>query len=97
MSGGLTPEWEPSSGGSCVAIFLNSGCSEALQSVFVDRLLPGQELFNGQGIPFAGIFQAKQSALNGGNNLCLAPDHPALRIRAGQIGKGKGLAGWADD
>src|SRR3977135_269884 len=54
--------------------------------MLVDRVLPGEEFFDGEGVAAAGFLEGKQAAAHGSNDLGLAPDDPALRARCRQIG-----------
>jgi hypothetical protein len=58
---------------------------QAGESIEVDRPLPALELLQAQRIAGASIVERQQSAANGGNDLCLSPDHPSLGVRRGQI------------
>lgn len=52
----------------------------------VDESLPGQELFDGEGIPVTGFFQTDDAATDGSHHLGLTPDDPTFGIRRGKVG-----------
>ena len=62
-----------------------AGGAQAGQAVLVDRILPGKEFFDRQGVAAARFFQRQQSATNGGDDFGLAANHPALRSRRREI------------
>ena len=59
----------------------SAGCasSEASQAMPIDRHLPAQELLGGQRVAAARLLEAEEAATDGRHDLCLTPDHPALR------------------
>lgn len=80
-----------------VAILLYAGRPEAGKAMGIDGRLPGEELFDGQRISFAGFFQAKQTTTHGGDNLCLTTNDPAARIWRRKVGYRQRAAIGADD
>ena len=49
------------------------------QAVAVDRILPGEKLFNREYVAPAHVFQRNEPAVHSGKDLGLAPDDPAVR------------------
>jgi hypothetical protein len=68
---------------------LNPGGAKTGESVLIDGHLPGQELIDGQSVAATGFLERKQASPDGGYDLRLAPDHPALRSRRRQVGDGQ--------
>jgi len=62
-----------------------AGGAQAGQAVLVDRILPGKEFFDRQGVAAARFFQRQQSATNGCDDFGLAANHPTLRFRRREI------------
>ena len=63
----------------------------------VDRPLPGKKFVESQFVAFTGFFEAQESATHRRNNLCLAPDNPALGISRRKIRNRQRAAVWPDD
>jgi hypothetical protein len=40
-----------------LAVLLNARCAQSGEAVLIDRVLPGQELFDRQGVAAAGFFE----------------------------------------
>src|ERR1041384_5342965 len=66
-------------------ILLDARRAQAGEAVLVDRVLPGEEFFDRQGVARAGLFKRQQAAAHSRNNLGLAPDDPTLGGRRRQI------------
>src|SRR5688572_23266430 len=73
------------------AIMLDARGAQAGQAVLVDRLAPRFELFLGEPIALARLFEREQAAAHGGDNFRLAADHPAGRARRRQIVQREGI------
>lgn len=56
---------------------LMEASAEAGDAMLLQATLPGKELFHRKGIPAAHFFQRDEAILNGGNDHCLAADHPS--------------------
>src|SRR5207248_9740406 len=84
-------------GANSLAILLNSRGAQAGEPMPVDGILPSQELFDGQGIAAACLFERQEPAAYGGHHLGLAADHPAFRAWSRQVRNRKGTAVRADD
>jgi hypothetical protein len=69
-----------------LAILLNASGAQAGQAVLIDRILPGKEFFDRQGVATARLFQRKQSAANGSDDFGFAANHPTLRSWRREIG-----------
>ena len=54
--------------------------------MLVDRLLPGQEFFNGQSVAGAGLFKAQKPPTYRRDDLGLATDDPSLGCTRRKIG-----------
>src|SRR5262245_2120923 len=67
------------------AVLLDARRAQAGKAMAVDRVLPGEELCNGEGVAAAGFFQRQQAAADGGNNLSLTSDNPTLGARRWQV------------
>src|SRR6476469_4698587 len=80
-----------------LSILLDPRGAQAGKAVAVDRILPGEKLFDRQGIAGAGLFERQQAAAHRGNDLSLAADHPAARARSRQIRNGQRTAVGPDD
>src|SRR5882757_8969818 len=78
-------------------VLLDSRRAQAGETVAVDRILPGQELFDGQGITGAGLFERQEPAADRCDDLSLAANDPAPRAGSRQIGNGQGTAVRPDD
>jgi hypothetical protein len=67
-----------------------------LHAPFVDRLLPGDELFRRQTVLRKRVLQREETAANGGDDLGLAADNPPVGIRRRQIAQRQGRASRSD-
>ncbi len=79
-----------------VAVFLGPGDTKSGKAVVFQKRFPGPELVQRQLITPAGLFQCNQTAVNPGDDLGLAADHPAFRSRWRQIVKRHELAVGAE-
>src|SRR5579863_2445127 len=68
-----------------LAILLNPGRTQTGEAMLIDRVLPGKEFLNRQGIAAAGFLQRQQSAADRGDDFGLAANDPALRSGCRQI------------
>ena len=68
-----------------LAILLDARRAKSRKSMLVDRLLPGDEFFDGQRIALAGFFEAEQAAAHGGHDFGLAANDPALGIARREV------------
>src|SRR3977135_4650892 len=59
-------------------VLLNSRGAQAGQPMAIDRILPGEEFLDRQGIAAASFLERQQAATHGRNDFGLATDHPAL-------------------
>ena len=66
-------------------VLLNARGAQPGEAMLINGILPGQEFFDRERIPAAGLFQRKQAAAHGRDHLRLAADDPAFRSRGGQI------------
>ena len=78
-------------------VLLDAGRAQAGEAVLVDRLLPGQELLDGQRVAGAGLLEAEQAAAHGGDDFRLAADDPALGIARRKIRNRQRAAIGPDD
>ena len=84
-------------GGVLLAILLNAGGAQAGETVLIDRVLPGEELVDGQRVAAAGLFERQQAASDRGHNLSLTANDPPFGPGRGEIGNGKWAAVRPDD
>ena len=70
---------------SLLPILLDPGGPQAGQTMLIDGKLPGQEFVNRQRVTAACFLEGKQAAADGGNDFCLATDHPPFGSRRGQV------------
>ena len=63
----------------------------------VNGALPAEVFLDCQLVAAAGLFQAEQTAADGGNNFRLAPDDPAMGTWWRQISNSEGAAIGTDD
>ena len=68
-----------------MAVLLNPGGSQAGKAVLIDRVLPGEELVDGQRVSAAGFLKGKQATADGSNNLSLTANDPPFGSGRGQI------------
>src|SRR5262249_18265285 len=80
-----------------VAVVLDARGAQPRQAVALDRALPRQELVDGQLVALARFLEAQQASAHGRDDLCLAPDHPALGVLGRKIGDGQRAAIRPDD
>src|ERR1700693_1532816 len=71
-------------GASLLAILLNSRGAQPGEAVPLDRILPGQEFLDRQGVAAACLFERQEPPAHGGHHLGLAPDDPGSRARVRQ-------------
>src|ERR1700722_7073208 len=90
-------EARPSGGRSLLAVLLDPRRAQPGQAMLVDRVLPGQEFLDRQGIAAARFFERKQSAAHRRHDLSLAANNPALRSRRGKVGDRQRRTVWPDD
>ncbi len=64
--------------GQLLAVFLNPGCTQTGQTMFVDRALPAQKLVDCQSITIASLFEAQEATANSSDDFGFAPDHPTF-------------------
>src|SRR5262249_29099047 len=70
-------------------VLLDSRGAQAGKAVAIDGILPGEELFDRQGVAAAGFLKREKSAPHGGHELGFAPDDPALRAGRRQVRDGE--------
>ena len=75
-----------------VPVLLNARRAQAGKSVFVDRRLPGKELFCGQLVTLACFVETEQSAADGRHHFGLAPDNPTPCVCWREVSDGKRTA-----
>src|SRR5262249_53943608 len=80
-----------------LAILLDTCRAQAGEAVAIDRILPGEELFDRQRVPAAGFLEREKSAADGGDDFGLAANHPALRSWRREIGNCQRAAVGPDD
>src|SRR6516164_5888762 len=80
-----------------LAILLDSGRAQTGKAVLIDRVLPGEELVDGQRVAAAGLFKREQAATNRGHNFSLTANDPPFCPRRGQIRDGKRATVRPDD
>src|SRR5690242_19655012 len=68
-----------------LAVLLNARGAQSGKAVLVDGVLPGQELFNRQGVAAAGLFERQQPAADSGDHFGFAADDPTFRPGRRQI------------
>ncbi len=78
-------------------VLLDTGGSEAGQSVAVDRALPAQIFLYGQGVPVTGFLEAQQAAANCCDYFGFTADDPALGSRRWKVRNGQRTAIGPDD
>src|SRR5580700_2237669 len=80
-----------------LSVLLDARGAQTGQAVLVDRILPGQEFLDRERITAARLFERKQSAAHGCNDLRLAANDPTLGSRRGQIRDRQGGTVRPDD
>src|SRR5262245_8990269 len=80
-----------------VPVLLDARGAKPGEPVLVDRILPGEEFLDREGIAAAGFLERQQSPAHGGDDLGFAPDDPSLGARCRQIGNGQRAAIRPDD
>src|SRR5271169_3196842 len=90
-------DWERSIKRVLLAVLLDAGRTQPGQAVLVDRILPGEEFLDRQGVAAASFFERQQSAAYGGDDFCLAAYDPTLRPRRREIGDCQGGTVRPDD
>jgi hypothetical protein len=75
----------PSVRESLLPILLDTGGSQASQTMLIDRELPRQELVHRQRVAAASLLKGEQAAANRGNDFGLAADHPPFGSGCGQV------------
>ena len=78
-------------------VLLDARGAQTGKAMLVDGILPGEEFFDGQRVAAAGFLKRKEAAAHGSDDFGLAPDHPALGARRGQIGDRQRAAVRPDD
>src|SRR4051812_18137711 len=68
-----------------LAILLDARGAKSGEAVLVDRILPGEELLDGQRVARAGFLEGEQAAAHGSHDFRLAADDPAFGSRSRQI------------
>src|SRR5262245_27624220 len=80
-----------------LAILLDAGGRQPVESVAIDQILPGEELLDRERVAAALLFERQEPAANGSNDLGLAANDPALRPRCREIGNCERAAVGPDD
>src|SRR5690348_15974052 len=57
-------------------ILLDARGAQPGEAVLIDRVLPGEEFFDRQGVARAGLFKRQQATAHSRNDFGLAPDDP---------------------
>src|SRR5262245_52687132 len=86
--------WEPLD---LLPVLLDAGGAQAGEAMAVDRVLPGQEFFNREGVAAARFFEREEPAAHGGDDLGLAADHPTLGARSRKVRNGERATVRPDD
>src|SRR5215510_9046346 len=68
-----------------LAILLNARGAQTGQTMLVDRVLPRQELFNGERVARAGFLKGEEAATDRCDHFGLTPNDPALCSRCRQV------------
>src|SRR6266481_2299654 len=84
-------------GPSLLAILLDTSGAQTGEAMAVDRVLPGQEFLDREGIAAAGLFKRKKAATHRRNDFRLAANHPALRSRRRKVSDRKRTSIGPDD
>src|SRR5207302_9947448 len=66
-------------------VLLDARGAQPGEAVTVDRILPGEEFLDRQGVTVAGLLERQESAAHGGDDLRFAPDDPAFGTGRRQI------------
>jgi hypothetical protein len=82
----------PGPAASVDAVVLDARGAQARKAVAVDRALPAEVFLNRQAVAAAGLLEREQATANRGDDLCLAPDHPAMGAGRRQICNREGAA-----
>src|SRR5262245_39950866 len=67
-----------------LAVLLDPRGAQTGKAMLIDRILPGEEFFDGQCVAAASLLEGEQTAAHSRDNLCLATDHPTLGARRRQ-------------
>ena len=78
-------------------VLLDPGGAQAGEGMPVDRVLPGEEFLDREGITAAGFLERQQPAAHGRNDLGLATDHPALGAWRREVRNGERTTVGPDD
>jgi hypothetical protein len=71
-------EQSQSSESALSAVLLDTRRTQPRQAVLINGTLPSEEFLDRQSVPGTGLFEGKQAAAHGGDNLRLAADDPSL-------------------
>src|SRR5690606_14759153 len=74
-----------------IAVVLNPRHPQSLHARTIHRALPAGKLLEREIVALEHFVDGQQAAVDRGDDLCLAADHPALGIRRGQVGEGQRL------
>src|SRR5262249_49239272 len=83
--------------GGLLPVLLDARGAQAGEAMAVDRVLPGQEFFNREGVTAARFFERQETAADGGDDFGLATDHPTLGARSREVRNGERATVGPDD